>query len=203
MSQINEVKQEVCSTKNKIIDIAESLFSRFNYLAVTMDDIADMLKITKPALYYHFKSKEELFIEMAKDIFKDFSNIIDEVLTRDIPLEKKFKEVLRVYINFSLEKRDLGRLMMQKFSKKDKKIIKLMRGFKQAIIGQIDPLINEIMILKNYDKKIDSKLVTLLLIGALNALATSEITIKSNNWNANQISNQVASMIFTNNKQII
>lgn len=202
MSQTNEVKQEAYSTKDKIIDIAESLFSKFNYLAVTMDDIANMLNLTKPALYYHFKSKEDLFVEMAKDIFEDFSNILDEVLTKDIPLEKKFKEVLKVYINFSLGKRDLARLMMQKFSKKDKKIIKLMRGFKQAIIDKMEPLIMEIMVLKKYDKRIDSKLITLLLIGALNTLVTSEITVESNNWDPDQISKQVTSMIFANNKQI-
>jgi hypothetical protein len=117
-----------------------------------------------------------------------------------MPLEKKFKEVLRTYISFSLSKRDLAKLMMQKFSKKDNKLIKLMHGFKQAIIDQVDPLIKEIMVLKNFDKKIDSKLITLLLIGALNALVTSEIIIESNNWNADQISDQVTSMIFSDNK---
>lgn len=200
MSRINQTKQEVNSTKDKIINSAESLFLKFNYLSVTMDDIAGMLHISKPALYYHFKNKEELFIEMAKDVFKDFSGALSEAITKDMPLEKKFKEVLRTYISFSLSKRDLAKLMMQKFSKKDNKIIKLMHGFKQAIIDQVDPLIKEIMVLKNFDKKIDSKLITLLLIGALNALVTSEITIESNNWNADQISDQVTSMIFSDNK---
>jgi AcrR family transcriptional regulator len=200
MSRTNQAKQEVNSTKGKIIDSAESLFLKFNYLSVTMDDIAGMLHISKPALYYHFKNKEDLFIEMAKDVFKDFSGALNEAITKDMPLEKKFKEVLRTYISFSLSKRDLAKLMMQKFSKKDNKLIKLMHGFKQAIIDQVDPLIKEIMVLKNFDKKIDSKLITLLLIGALNALVTSEIIIESNNWNADQISDQVTSMIFSDNK---
>jgi AcrR family transcriptional regulator len=200
MSSTNQAKQEVNSTKGKIIDSAESLFLKFNYLSVTMDDIAGMLHISKPALYYHFKNKEDLFIEMAKDVFKDFSGALNEAITKDMPLEKKFKEVLRTYISFSLSKRDLAKLMMQKFSKKDNKLIKLMHGFKQAIIDQVDPLIKEIMVLKNFDKKIDSKLITLLLIGALNALVTSEIIIESNNWNADQISDQVTSMIFSDNK---
>lgn len=200
MSRTNQAKQEVNSTKDKIIYSAESLFLKFNYLSVTMDDIAGMLHISKPALYYHFKNKEDLFIEMAKDVFKDFSGALNEAITKDMPLEKKFKEVLRTYISFSLSKRDLAKLMMQKFSKKDNKLIKLMHGFKQAIIDQVDPLIKEIMVLKNFDKKIDSKLITLLLIGALNALVTSEIIIESNNWNADQISDQVTSMIFSDNK---
>jgi AcrR family transcriptional regulator len=200
MSSTNQAKQEVNSTKDKIIYSAESLFLKFNYLSVTMDDIAGMLHISKPALYYHFKNKEDLFIEMAKDVFKDFSGALNEAITKDMPLEKKFKEVLRTYISFSLSKRDLAKLMMQKFSKKDNKLIKLMHGFKQAIIDQVDPLIKEIMVLKNFDKKIDSKLITLLLIGALNALVTSEIIIESNNWNADQISDQVTSMIFSDNK---
>jgi AcrR family transcriptional regulator len=165
-----------------------------------MDDIAGMLHISKPALYYHFKNKEDLFIEMAKDVFKDFSGALNEAITNDMPLEKKFKEVLRTYISFSLSKRDLAKLMIQKFSKKDNKIIKLMHRFKQAIIDQVDPLIKEIMLLKKFDKKIDSKLITLFLIGALNTLVTSEITIESNNWNADQISDQLTSMIFSDNK---
>jgi AcrR family transcriptional regulator len=200
MSRTKQTKQEVDSTKDKIIVIAESLFLKFNYLSVTMDDIAGMLHISKPALYYHFKNKEDLFIEMAKDVFKDFSGALNEAITNDMPLEKKFKEVLRTYISFSLSKRDLAKLMIQKFSKKDNKIIKLMHRFKQAIIDQVDPLIKEIMLLKKFDKKIDSKLITLFLIGALNTLVTSEITIESNNWNADQISDQLTSMIFSDNK---
>jgi len=186
------------NTKEKIIATAETLFSKYSYGAVSMNDIANVVKATKAALYYHFKSKEELFIEMAKEVFKDFSNIIDEVLSKDIPLEKKFKEFLATYINFSVEKRDLTRLMMQKFSKNDEKIIKLLHEFKQKIINQIEPLVNEILMLKGLTKKADSRLLTLLLIGSLNALITSEMIKSPNNLPAIEVADQVASLIFTN-----
>ena len=200
MSNINQIKQEICPTKDKIIKIAENLFSKFNYLAVTMDDIANMLKITKHALYYHFKSKEDLFIEMTKKIFQNFSSILDEILIKKIPLEEKFKELSIAYMNFSLEKRDLGRLMMQKFSKKDKKIIKLMREFKQIIIKQIEPLVKDILILKGRNKNLDSRLITLFLIGALNTLVASKMTMDSNNWKVEQAVDQITSLIFFTNK---
>ena len=49
------------SKKEKILKIASQSFARYGYDGVSMDFIARKTGITKAAIYYHFKSKHELF----------------------------------------------------------------------------------------------------------------------------------------------
>lgn len=47
-------------TRQRIQDTARQLFSRQGVQRTSLQDIADELGITKPALYYHFSSRDEL-----------------------------------------------------------------------------------------------------------------------------------------------
>ena len=47
-------------TRALIIDAATRLFARRGYSGVAIREIADAVGMSKPALYYHFKSKEDL-----------------------------------------------------------------------------------------------------------------------------------------------
>lgn len=49
-------------TKKEIIDKAEILFSRKGYAATSMDDICNATGRSIGNIYYHFKSKEDLFL---------------------------------------------------------------------------------------------------------------------------------------------
>jgi len=47
-------------TRTRIQDVARELFSEKGVQRTSLQDIASRLGITKPALYYHFKSREDL-----------------------------------------------------------------------------------------------------------------------------------------------
>jgi AcrR family transcriptional regulator len=47
-------------TRHRIQEVARSLFARQGVQRTSLQDIADELGITKPALYYHFASREDL-----------------------------------------------------------------------------------------------------------------------------------------------
>ena len=47
------------NTKERILETALELFAKSGYLGTSMSDIANRLKITKGALYKHYKSKQE------------------------------------------------------------------------------------------------------------------------------------------------
>ncbi len=57
-------------TKQPIIEVASELFSKSGYVSVSMDSIAKRLNITKPALYYHFKDKKELYLKAVESSFE-------------------------------------------------------------------------------------------------------------------------------------
>lgn len=48
----------------EILSAAEAAFTEYGYRKVTMDDVAERAGITRTALYYYYKNKEELFLAM-------------------------------------------------------------------------------------------------------------------------------------------
>lgn len=59
-------------TRRRILEAARELFTTKGFKGVSMRDVAEVVKVTPAALYYHFpQGKEELFIEVVKRIFED------------------------------------------------------------------------------------------------------------------------------------
>ncbi|HTY63116.1 MAG TPA: TetR/AcrR family transcriptional regulator [Acidobacteriota bacterium] len=56
-------------TRNRIISKAMELFARKGYAGSSIREICAAAGITKPVLYYHFRSKEHLFQELMLDLF--------------------------------------------------------------------------------------------------------------------------------------
>jgi AcrR family transcriptional regulator len=51
------------ATRDRVLRLADALFARRGYAAVSMRDVALAAGVTKPALYYHFRDKDALFTE--------------------------------------------------------------------------------------------------------------------------------------------
>jgi AcrR family transcriptional regulator len=71
-------------TRQRIQEVARNLFARQGVQRTSLQDIADELGITKPALYYHFASREELvrsivvpLIEEGEQFVADQENLGD------------------------------------------------------------------------------------------------------------------------------
>ena len=59
-------------TRDKILSVANKLFSRFGFHKTSMDEIARIARKAKGSLYYHFASKEDLFKEV---VSKEITNL--------------------------------------------------------------------------------------------------------------------------------
>jgi AcrR family transcriptional regulator len=56
--------QAGASTREKILDVALDLFTDQGFDGTSMREIAERLNISKPAIYYHFASKEEILMAL-------------------------------------------------------------------------------------------------------------------------------------------
>jgi len=72
------------STRKRILECAYALFRRKGYSRVNVDEIALASKVTKRTLYYHFKSKDDLFAAMFEAQHElaliGFSRIVDKLV---------------------------------------------------------------------------------------------------------------------------
>jgi AcrR family transcriptional regulator len=77
-----------------------------------MRDIADAVGVTPPAIYLHFKDKDELFFAVCERPFKTFSQKIrDSLKDSQDPLER-VRRMGRGYVQFGLEFPEQYRVMM-------------------------------------------------------------------------------------------
>src|SRR5258706_10472519 len=53
--------------RRDLMDIAIDCFARFGYQGASIDRIAKAAGLTKGAIYYHFKDKEELLFQAVKN----------------------------------------------------------------------------------------------------------------------------------------
>jgi len=51
-------------TRERILDVAQELFTHQGYDKTSLRDIAERLQITKAALYYYFERKEDILLEL-------------------------------------------------------------------------------------------------------------------------------------------
>jgi AcrR family transcriptional regulator len=71
---ISEYKEEV---RKKIIDAAYTLFLTRGYHKTTMEEIAGVLGVTKPALYQYFPGKEDLYAAVAERGRQELKGILE------------------------------------------------------------------------------------------------------------------------------
>lgn len=66
------------SVKKRLLDSAIRLFTARGYTATSVREIVEGAGVTKPALYYHFESKEAVYLA----ILNDLASYTDEVIAR-------------------------------------------------------------------------------------------------------------------------
>ena len=61
---MRRTKEEALETRKAILTVALDCFSKRGYALTTFNDIARRIHLTKGAVFWHFKSKEELLAEL-------------------------------------------------------------------------------------------------------------------------------------------
>ena len=82
-------------TREKILTVADKLFSRFGFHKTSMDEIAKIARKAKGSLYYHFASKEVLFTEVVSQELTHFKLQLSVIINNpDIGASEKLKMYL-------------------------------------------------------------------------------------------------------------
>ena len=96
-------------TRNRIQQVAIELFTEHGYEATSLREIAEHLGVTKAALYYHFKSKDEIVQSLVDDQGALIEKLIEWAQEQPRTYEMR-REFLRRYAAL-LHERDHHKLM--------------------------------------------------------------------------------------------
>jgi AcrR family transcriptional regulator len=86
-------------TKELIMSIASALFREKGYDRTSLDDIAAGLSITKPSLYYHFSSKEDILLECLSSGYIHFQRKIAETDDSRLPGRERVRIFIEAYVD--------------------------------------------------------------------------------------------------------
>ncbi|MFD4875884.1 TetR/AcrR family transcriptional regulator [Streptomyces sp. NPDC058420] len=89
-------RQRRGDTRQRIQDVALELFAEQGYEKTSLREIAEHLDVTKAALYYHFKTKEEILVSIFEDLTKPIEDLIEWGRGQPHTLETK-QEIVRRY----------------------------------------------------------------------------------------------------------
>lgn len=104
--------------KEKILDAALDCFAKYGFHGVSMDEIVKQAGVSKGLVYYHFKSKDEVLIEIIKKRLEHF-NIVADLMEKDKTANEKLKILLDNLKIELTEYSDLNRLMVCIFLQQD------------------------------------------------------------------------------------
>ena len=63
-------------TRNRLLCAAVHVFDRKGYAAASVREIVELAGVTKPALYYHFGSKEQLLVAILNEAAREFGDVM-------------------------------------------------------------------------------------------------------------------------------
>lgn len=89
-------------TRERIQNAARELFARRGVQRTSLQDIADKLGITKPALYYHFTSREDLVRSIVQPLIDEGEHFIADQESR---VDTDVRELLEGYFDFHYRRR--------------------------------------------------------------------------------------------------
>ena len=79
--------------KEQLTDAAAELFRRHGYHGVSVNDIAAAAGVTGPAVYRHFRGKQDVLAHVLLSGLDKFGLVTDEALARDKPLHSLVEAV--------------------------------------------------------------------------------------------------------------
>lgn len=88
------------SNRAKLIKVAKEKFIAFGSKHTTMDEIAELLGISKKTIYACFSSKEELIIESIRELINEFKIDIEPILKSDKSALNKVIEIYEVVFKY-------------------------------------------------------------------------------------------------------
>lgn len=86
------------STKDTILQIATILFLEKGYPLISMDDVAQRADVTKATVYYHYKTKDDLFTDAVVKLMERITGGIQKVFATDAPLKEQLFILARAHL---------------------------------------------------------------------------------------------------------
>ncbi|MDK2122919.1 TetR family transcriptional regulator [Parachitinimonas caeni] len=82
---VRRTKEQALATRELLLDTAQQVFLEKGVARATLDDIARAAKVTRGAIYWHFRNKAELFAAMCDRVSLPMQAMLDPLMRETGP----------------------------------------------------------------------------------------------------------------------
>lgn len=84
--------------RERIVDSAVDLFYRQGYERTTLEQVADLMNVTKPFIYAHFPSKADLLAEISSRAIRHAHNGLNRILVEEGTQTERLERIVREFL---------------------------------------------------------------------------------------------------------
>jgi len=99
--------KETLEGRERILREAEQLFVQHGYHGVSIRDIAQACGMTNAALYYHFSSKEDLFLNMLRYNLQRIGKVLEQSVEESSSCRERTGRLVSTYIRLAMEQKSM------------------------------------------------------------------------------------------------
>ncbi len=146
---MKRTKSEAEQTRANILAAAMQVFAEKGFDAAKLDEIAGTAGVTRGAIYWHFKDKLDLFIQLLQDAFGQFVQNFDAIFSEPISPIQKIRSILEIVFRNSCNDQTLSRIVMTEFilhakdPKNGTRILSVVTNFLQELDMKLAALIRQ------------------------------------------------------------
>lgn len=138
-------------TREKIQAVALELFAEQGYDKTSLREIAERLDVTKAALYYHFRTKDDIVASLFDDYFAQIDAIVEWAGTQGEITNGVRREIVRRYADL-LGQRGAGVMKFIQGNQSTMKELKIGSNLAERFLGMSELLIDKSAPLKTQIK---------------------------------------------------
>lgn len=97
-----ELRQRMpaAARRSQLLEVALARFAAGGYHETSMEEIAEAAGVTKPVLYQHFSSKQELFLELLDTVGRDLLHDVEARAAAEAQPHRQVLAGFRAYFDF-------------------------------------------------------------------------------------------------------
>jgi AcrR family transcriptional regulator len=84
--------------RQEVLKVAAQMFARLGYERTTLDMIANELGLSKPALYYYVKSKEDVLAQILEDIVQGITERVQADISPTMPPDERLRQLIIAHV---------------------------------------------------------------------------------------------------------
>lgn len=127
--------------REQIIDVAIPVFARRGFHGASMNDVADAAGVTKPVLYQHFASKQDLYLALIDDVGKRMITAISKGTAGATDGKSQTELGFQAYFRWVADDRDAFLLLFSTQANRDESATLAIRRITSDAASAIAPLI--------------------------------------------------------------